>query len=84
MTELPKYRCHKEAWAPKIADVTQERCPDGKIHLVFEDPKYAPREVVREWYEKHQPRPGGYFVVYEDGYESYSPAAAFEAGYTRI
>lgn len=27
---------------------------------------------------------GGYFVRYEDGYESWSPAAAFEGGYTRI
>lgn len=84
MTELPKYRCHKEVWALQIRTVTQERCPDGKTHLVFEDGRHAPREVTRAWYEKHQPQPGGYFVVYEDGYESYSPAAAFEAGYTRL
>lgn len=33
---------------------------------------------------KHKPEPGGYYVRYEDGYESYSPPEAFEAGYTRI
>jgi hypothetical protein len=33
---------------------------------------------------KHDPRPGGYFVEYADGYRSFSPAEAFEAGYTRI
>lgn len=33
---------------------------------------------------KHKPVAGGYFVVYEDGYESFSPAKAFEEGYTRI
>lgn len=27
---------------------------------------------------------GGYYVVYEDGYESWSPAEAFEKGYTLI
>lgn len=27
---------------------------------------------------------GGFFVRYDDGYESWSPAAAFEGGYTRI
>jgi hypothetical protein len=27
---------------------------------------------------------GGYFVVYEDGYESFSPAKAFEEVHIRI
>jgi hypothetical protein len=27
---------------------------------------------------------GGYYVVYEDGYDSFSPAAAFEAGYAAL
>ncbi len=58
-TPMPKYRCHKEVWALKIADVI----------------KYV---------RKHDPKPGGYYVVYEDGYTSWSPADAFEGGYTRI
>lgn len=33
---------------------------------------------------KHNPRPGGYYVRYLDGYESFSPAGAFEAGYSLI
>jgi hypothetical protein len=33
---------------------------------------------------KHDPQVGGYFVEYEDGYESFSPAKAFEGGYTRL
>lgn len=37
-----------------------------------------------EYMQKHQPRAGGYFVVYKDGYESWSPAEAFEEGYTRV
>jgi len=28
--------------------------------------------------------PGDYYVVYEDGYKSISPAKAFEEGYTLI
>ena len=27
---------------------------------------------------------GGYYVVYEDGYKSFSPAEAFESGYKRV
>jgi hypothetical protein len=40
--------------------------------------------VSYAYYVKHKPEAGGYFVRYEDGYESFSPAKAFEDGYTRI
>lgn len=33
---------------------------------------------------KHNPQIGWYYVVYEDGYVSFSPAGAFEGGYTKI
>ena len=36
------------------------------------------------WLDKHNPAVGGYYVVYKDGYESFSPAQAFEEGYARI
>lgn len=42
----------------------------------------CPAVVVKgDWVSKHRPSPGGYLVIYEDGYQSYSPAEAFEAGY---
>ena len=40
--------------------------------------------VLQSYIEKHAPLVGGYFVRYEDGYESFSQAAAFEGGYTPI
>lgn len=43
------------------------------------------RIVNKQWLAKHAPVvPGGYLVVYDDDYASFSPAAAFESGYTRI
>jgi hypothetical protein len=33
---------------------------------------------------KHNPQVGGYYVMYKDGYQSWSPASEFEDGYTRI
>jgi hypothetical protein len=33
---------------------------------------------------KHKPEVGGYYVVYKDGYRSFSPAEAFETGYEKI
>lgn len=49
-----------------------------------EDPDYAPFPVSQAYMMKHQPEPGGYYVVYSGGYKSYSPAKAFEEGYTKI
>lgn len=40
--------------------------------------------VGEEYVRKHNPNVGGYYVRYEDGYESFSPAAAFEAGYSLL
>jgi hypothetical protein len=37
--------------------------------------------VSPDYIRKHNPQPGGYFVVYDDGYQSFSPAEAFEEGY---
>jgi hypothetical protein len=88
MGELPRYKCHKEVHALKIKEVQDPTKPgcetDGSRVLVFEDDGYAPIRVPHDYVRKHKPEAGGYRVVYKDGYKSYSPAEAFEAGYTRI
>lgn len=95
--EMPRYQCHKRVWALKIKEVIKHAHPDSNADdaafeaspafngasLFIEDSGYAPIGVDAAWYRKHNPEAGGY-VVYEDGYKSYSPAKAFEAGYTRI
>jgi hypothetical protein len=66
-------------------------CPDHGIDDSVEGAEmtpaekgYAPFRVSREFVLKHKPKVGGYFVQYSDGYKSFSPAQAFEEGYTRI
>jgi hypothetical protein len=49
-----------------------------------EDSGYAAFPVSRHYMLKHDPKVGGYYVVYADGYKSWSPAQAFEEGYTRV
>lgn len=78
---MPRYRCHKEVWALKIAVVYAE---SGEWVLVPSDDRYAPIVVHPDWYTKHHPMKGGYYVQYADGYTSFSPAKAFEEGYTLI
>lgn len=82
-TPMPKYRCHKEVWALKIKKVMLSS-NSVTCWLTFEEPGSASIPVSSSWIARHDVRDGGYYVVYEDGYSSYSPAKAFEDGYTRI
>ncbi len=97
---LPRYRCHKEVWALKIAAVEEHKPTIQELERLLaeqsqegdgiggflkpEDPMFGVIAVSTEYMLKHQPQPGGYYVVYLDGYKSFSPAEAFEGGYTRI
>ena len=81
--QLPTYTCHKQVWALKIENVSTERRMDGKNTLTFYDRKYKNLEVSQEYMKKHRPHAGGYFVVYKDGYYSFSPSEPFESGYTK-
>lgn len=75
--EMPKYKSHKTVWALKIAAI------DGD-QLTPDEREFAPIKVDQDYLTRHQPQVGGYYVVYEGGYKSFSPAAAFESGYTAI
>ncbi len=80
--ELPQYQCHKIVGALKIAALSL--MPDGDTLVQWEKEQYPSCNLGKEFVEKHKPEVGGYLVVYEDGYRSYSPAKAFESGYLPI
>jgi hypothetical protein len=75
--EMPRYVCHKQVWALKIKAI-------GVSSFIPEDSRYAEIPLSQDYMVKHKPQAGGYYVVYQDGYESYSPAKAFEEGYSLI
>lgn len=52
--------------------------------MVPQEEGVQPFALKSEYVEKHEPRVGGYYVVYENGYESYSPAKEFEEGYSLL
>jgi hypothetical protein len=81
--ELPRYKCHKEVHALKIKAIALAD-GGGNALITPEEGPYAPFVVDAAYLEKHKPQAGGYYVVYDDGYKSWSPAKAFEDGYTRI
>jgi hypothetical protein len=86
---LPSYQSHKQVWALKIKEIHFDRNrrgeneeTDGTAIIVPEEGGYAPIRVSAEYVNKHNPQVGGYWVQYQDGYQSWSPAELFESGYT--
>jgi hypothetical protein len=85
MSELPKYKCHKVVAAAKIENIhNPDRSIDDYVHPALFLQYGIVIEISRAYLAKHSPVIGGYYVRYEDGYESFSPAAAFESGYTKL
>ena len=87
--EMPRYKCHKEVHAVQIGNVyptpkNSDGVWDHSFVIEPTDGSFAPIRIDEQWYLKHAPHPNGYYVVYEDGYTSFSPQEAFEKGYTRI
>lgn len=78
---MPKYRAHKIIQALKI---DEGRITTSGTLLIPANRDYDPFIVTRAFSSKHMPGGGGYFVRYKDGYESFSPAEAFEDGYTAL
>jgi hypothetical protein len=78
---LPEYLCHKTVRAAKIVGVALSPTP-GFHRLALAGAAHV--DVTRLWYSSKAPQVGGYYVQYEDGYSSYSPAEAFEQGYTPV
>ena len=96
--EMPRYQCYKKVWALKIKSVAVHASGDPYVdntefqnsaafegaHQIPCEDGYAPIYVSAEWFRKHKPEVGGYYVVYEDGYKSFSPAISFENGYSPL
>lgn len=84
--ELPLYQCHKKARAAKITEIeSHERDGQGQgSHTMVFGEIGGSKFLTDEWKDRFRPEVGGYYVVYDDGYASFSPAKAFEDGYSRI
>lgn len=83
--ELPRYKCHKEVHGLKIEKIVVNR--NGSLDVSFELEGFEPINLVGDVvprFAKSGNDDLGYYVVYEDGYISWSPTEAFENGYTRI
>lgn len=80
---LPIYTCHKRVQAVKIDEIIKDEISGGYLLIYNLDRRYGVK-VSDAYLERHKPTVGGYYIKYQDGYESFSPAQAFEEGYTKV
>jgi hypothetical protein len=81
--EMPRYRSHKKVWALEIKHVN--RTVPGKVTVSWMDAGYAPITFDENdpIFSRYKPIQRDFYVVYADGYQSWSPRNAFLEGYTR-
>lgn len=81
MGQLADWKCHKIVKAGKVLAAPIP----GDLEVTVEGADGVECEVAvqRNAFARGIPAIGNYIVVYEDGYVSWSPAKAFEEGYTR-
>lgn len=72
---LPRWKCHKEVEGFQIDRIVGNSLisADANVFVIVSD----------EYMGRCAPFPGGYFVRYDNGHESFSPAEPFESGYSK-
>jgi hypothetical protein len=86
---LARFACHKVVSAGRIVEIRETvafGCVPEISYLVIElaDGRLEAVKPDAKLFARSKPVLLDYYVVYEDGYVSISPAQAFEEGYTRI
>lgn len=93
---LAFWMCHKVVAAGKIVEVifgeraheantTPVKFPEAlRIMTADGTPAETPVCPGDKFFARGTPSVGDYYVVYEDGYTSWSPAKAFEDGYEKV
>jgi hypothetical protein len=82
LSEMKTYRCHKIVQACKIKSVKLWSDNDSIAITLDDDAKTT--KVFERSHQMARAVAGDYYVIYEDGYTSRSPAKTFEAGYTEV
>jgi hypothetical protein len=81
---LPRYKSHKIVEAVKINSL--EFGGYGSVVIQHAGGQLKTNDRYFEKFNGSAVKGGdlGYYVRYEDGYESWSPTKAFEEGYTKV
>ena len=80
-SDLNEYQCHKKVKALRIDNIQYQDNNDIAFSACNQDWVVT---VNQAYMDKFKPEVGGYYVLYVDGYQSYSPAKAFDEGYSLV
>lgn len=78
---MPSYKSHKTVRALEISAIGD--LLHGYRSLAFCEAGFAGKTVPENMFSRYTPVPGDFYVVYDDGYQSFSPRKAFVEGYQR-
>lgn len=85
LPDLPQYRSHKIVRAAQIIAWTFKGMDRMRVLVMTSDGEQHTIKPPSNIFARGEPQVGDYLIVYEpDGYISFSPKAAFEAGYTKL
>lgn len=86
--KVPTWRSHKEVCGDKVINKVAVMGNDGEDRVEHWELEGGAVVKVLGSLRNRVPEGvdpvGGYYVLYEDGFESWSPAKPFEDGYTRV
>jgi hypothetical protein len=77
---MKTYKSYKTVRAAKIKNIVVLSESQTKLELEDSDAII----VDKSFMSRHSPYVGGYYILYRDGYQSYSPKDAFEGGYEEV
>src|SRR6267142_3621578 len=85
-SNMPAYECHKIVHALEVASVgNYKNNPElGSLVRAITFVDGTTRDLKDDIFKRYVPDPGDFYVVYEDGYEWFSPRKAFLDGYKQI
>ena len=86
---LPQWQSHKKVWGDKIVEVRKEDDNEDQrlyriVWVLTCGGIIHTSQALRLRVPTGTDPIGGYYVLYSDGLESWSPKKAFEEGYTKI
>lgn len=89
---IPTWQCHKQVRADKIVEITGLiKTKNVGMSAVADYSDIGLRldcgaviTPVVGFFNRGMPKVGDFFVQYKDGYESWSPSAAFLEGYSEV
>ena len=81
---MPRYKSHKEVMALKLVGASKN--DDGTVIIQPADASYPSFLADVEFGKRFNgvSDDPGYYVLYNDGYASWSPTKVFEEGYTLL